>query len=322
MVEELSRRWQKQHQVKIYSAKSLKFKLDWQRMLKGNWGRNFMLDYYHQQIFKFSLKALKQADRFGAEIIIAMNGGWQSFLTRVYCWLKAKKMVISGQAGLGWCDGWNLLMRPDVFVATSERNKRWAKRGYGKGTKVEMIYNGVDLSRFKPKGKKYRLGLERPIVLCVAGRDRYKRVEETIMAVAGLKNVSLVVVGGNEEVKKLGKERLGRRFKQLMVEYKQMPEIYRSADVFSLVSESSEAFGVAYLEALASGLPIVATDDGLRREILGRYGIYVKQVEDVQEYGERIKQALEQKKQRPDRWLVKFDWNRIAGEYIKVFKSL
>jgi glycosyltransferase involved in cell wall biosynthesis len=320
VVKELSRRWKKKHKVKVITAGEVRMRLDWQRLERGSWWRKFMVDYWAVKMAEFTIKALRQVEEFGADVVMPMNGGWQSLLVRVYGWIKGKKMVISGQAGLGWCDGWNLLMRPNVFVATSERNRGWAKRFYGWGVRVEMIYSGVDLKRFKLEGKKLRLGLERPVVLCVAGKDRYKRVEETIKAVGRLEKGSLLLAGGGIEQEAMGKKLLGKRFKRLMVKNEQMPEVYRAADVFTLVSESSEAFGIAYLEALASGLPVVATDDQLRREILGEQGIYVKDPGNSSEYASKLEQALRRKKKRPEGWLKKFDWDRIAEEYIEVFK--
>lgn len=301
VVKELSRRWQKQHQVKVYSSLSL--------------GIN--------DLQKFNWQALRAADKFGAQIIMPTNGGQQSLLTRLYCWLKKKKMVVAGMAGLGWCDGWNLLMRPNVFVASTKRNARWAKKFYGRGVKVEIIPHGVDLIKFKSEGKKRKLNLKPPIILCVAGPNEYKRVELTIRAVSRLKRGSLLLVGGNEEWEKLGTELLGERFKRIQARYEELPEIYRGADVFSLVSESTEEFGIVYLEALASGLPIVATDDELRREILGPYGIYVKDVWG-KEYPAKLKLAIKKRKGRtlPEKWLEKFNWDRIAKQYEALFGSL
>ena len=302
VVKELSRRWQKQHQVKVYSSLSLGIK----------------------DLNKFNLQALKEADKFGAQIIMPINGGRQSLLTRLYCRLKKKKMVVAGLAGLGWCDGWNLLMRPDVFVASLNRNTRWAKKFYGKGVRVETIPHGVDLGKFKPQGKKREFNLERPIILCVAGPNEYKRVDLTIKAVGCLEKGSLLLVGGSEEWEKLGVSRLGKRFKQIKAKYEELPEIYRGADVFTMVSESTEEFGIVYLEALASGLPVVATDDELRREILGPYGIYVQNPEDAAEYAQKLQQAINKVTNLvyPQKWLEKFNWDKIAQEYLNIFKRL
>lgn len=299
VVRELTKRWQKQHQVKVYSSVSLGIK----------------------DLNKFNWQALREADKFGAQIIMPVNGGWQSFLTRIYCWLKKKKMVITGMAGLGWCDGWNLLMRPDVFVASLNRNAAWAKKFYGKGVRVEIIPHGVDVLKFKPEGKKRELNLQPPIILCVAGPNEYKRVDLTIKAVSRLEKGSLLLVGGSEEWEKLGMRFLGKRFKRIQAKYEELPEIYRGAQVFTMVSESVEEFGIVYLEALASGLPVVATDDELRREILGPYGIYVKDVWG-EEYARKLQLGLQQRKFRPDKWLEKFSWDKIAQEYINIFKSL
>jgi len=65
-------------------------------------------------------------------------------------------------------------------------------------------------------------------------------------------------------------------------------------------------------------LPVVGTDDELRREILGHYGIYVQDVWG-KEYTDKLKQALKQPKYRPEAWLRQFSWTVVARQYEAVF---
>jgi glycosyltransferase involved in cell wall biosynthesis len=56
------------------------------------------------------------------------------------------------------------------------------------------------------------------------------------------------------------------------VDDERLPELYRAADVFALPTRSLEGFGMATAEALASGLPVVATDAGANAELLSGLG--------------------------------------------------
>jgi len=328
IVKELEKEWKKKHEVKVFSAMGLKMKVNWDKMLKGNTWRTFMLDYWHMKMFWFTVKALKQMGKGKKpDVLMPVNGGWQTLVCRLYCWTTGVKLVVPGLAGLGWCDRWNLYMQPDVFVASTKRNADWARK-YNKRVRIEIAPHGVDLKRFSPAGKKMNVGLKKPIVLCVAGHDSYKRVDATIMAMVKVKEASLLLVGGSDEWEKLGKELLGDRFKRMRVEYKDLDKVYRSCDVFTMVSESTEEFGIVNIEALAMGLPVVATDDRLRRELLGKFGIYVKDPTDTDEYASKLKQALNKgptfvkERQKREKWLEQFDWKVIAKKYEEVFKSL
>ena len=335
VVQELTLQLGKNHEVMVlqggpirkgawdFETRSMAWHLKWPKINNAGLLRKLFLDYYSRQILGFSLKAFWQIRSFKPDILIPANGGWQSLLAKLYCRLTKTKLVIMGQAGLGWDDRWNLKMQPDLFVALSKRNAEWALKKSSPQQKIVTIPNGVDLSHFKPKGFRLPLTLPRPVVLCVAGPERYKRVKDTIMAVAQLKRGSLLLVCHSSVYDALGKEILGKRFLRQAFTHQQMPRVYRSSDVFTLVSEKTEAFGVAYLEAMATNLPIVATDDSSRREIIASAGLYIKSPQNSFLYAQKLQQALR------GEWgnlaaeqVKKFSWDIIANRYEKAFGEL
>ncbi len=140
---------------------------------------------------------------------------------------------------------------------------------------------------------------------------------------AKLKQGTLVVVGGSLATQRLGFKLLGDRYKQIKVTHSEMPSLYAGADVFTLASEPFEAFGIAYVEAMASGLPIVAPDDEQRRDIVGQAGVYINDPTDSDEYAQKLTQALEKKWGTiPLEQAKKYDWDIIAAKYEDAFNQL
>lgn len=275
----------------------------------------------------------KDADNLGKilsskfDIVIPTNGRWQSLKVSLGKLIGHYKTIISGQAGIGRDDIWNILItRPNVYVGLTNYESSWAKK-WAWGTKIVTIPNGVDLEKFSPNGKKVNLGLKRPIVLSVGALYWYKRHVSTITAVYKVSAGSLLIIGDGPEKEKLqnyGNELLGKdKFQILQVPYKDMPKYYRSADVFALPSWNREAFGIVYVEAMASGLPVVAPDDTPRREIMGDASIFASDVTDRQKYGNAILEALSKDwGNKPRKQAEKFSWDKIAEKYEKLFEEI
>ena len=159
------------------------------------------------------------------------------------------------------CEGL-VCTNPDYF----ERNQhRWNSA---------LIPNGIDLARFGPGAPdRSRFGLpeEPKVVLMVSALIASKRVADGILAASQLPDVHLVCAGDGPlrtEIEDLAQARMPGRFTRLTVPPVEMPDLYRSADVFLHLSRD-ESFGNVYVEAMACGLPIVAHDIPRVRWIVG-----------------------------------------------------
>jgi D-inositol-3-phosphate glycosyltransferase len=146
---------------------------------------------------------------------------------------------------------------------------------------IEMP-NGVDAERFAPGpdggGLRARLGIgtDAPVVAFVATLDRahhFKRLDVAIGALARLRREGtgprrefhLVVAGGGELLEGFRAQAATAGVGELVhflgaVPHADLPEVLRACDVFLLTTEPPESFGIVLIEAMASGLPTIATD--------------------------------------------------------------
>jgi glycosyltransferase involved in cell wall biosynthesis len=281
------------------------------------------VNYYGRRVGSFTLKVLKRIDK-DTDILFPTNGQWQALLASLWGKTHKTKVVISGQSGPGFDDRINLWTFPDRFVALTSYQKDWAKKA-NPFVKVEKIPNGVDLRKFNDRVRPISLDLPRPIILSVAAFDFWKRLDLSIKAVSRLNGASLLLVGKGpqeEKLKKLGEKLLPGKFKMMSFPHAQMPGVYRAADIFTYPTVSWESFGIVLVEAMASGLPVVANNDDIRREIVGRAGVLVDPI-NTDAYAIALENAMRLKwGKRPQNQAKKFDWDKIAGQYQKLLNRI
>ncbi len=129
------------------------------------------------------------------------------------------------------------------------------------------VPNGVDVERFASASPPEDLVDERPTLLFVGRLEPRKGVEELLHAFVQLKSrradLRLLVVGEGPEhdrCQALLPSRLHPAVTFLgQVPHDELPRIFASADVFVAPSRGGESFGIVLLEAMAAGLPVVAT---------------------------------------------------------------
>jgi glycosyltransferase involved in cell wall biosynthesis len=172
----------------------------------------------------------------------------------------------------------------DKIIVISNATKDYVLRLGAKPSKVKVIYNGVDLARFRPiAGKREemrkKLGIpQNAIVVLTVRRLVYKNGVDTLIDTANIavkKNPRIVflVVGKGPDMEsvKLQATQLGieTNFRLAgFVSDQDLPSYYNVADLFVLPSKSGEGLPLVALEAMACGLPVIATNVGGIREIL------------------------------------------------------
>lgn len=309
------------YNVEVYTED---MKIDWSKSdSSGTFFRRLFLDYWSLLIGLFTLKVSKKLISEKYDIVIPVNGGWNAIFIRFITLFSKSKMLIIGHSGLGWDDRINLYTFPDCFVSLSKAHQNWAKK-INPFIPVKYIPNGVDLKKFSNKGEKIRL--KKPTVLAVGALNTGKRLDLVIKAVSKLKNVNLLILGDGDlkhDLLKLGLRLLGKdRFKIKKVDYEKIEKYYRSVELFTLPSGESESFGLVFLEALASGVPVVANDDKIRRTIIGEAGLYVDPT-NIDNYAKAIKLALNKDwDDKPRKQAEKFSWDKIVDEYKNLFNKM
>jgi glycosyltransferase involved in cell wall biosynthesis len=153
----------------------------------------------------------------------------------------------------------------DLFIANSEITRERIRRFWGRDAVV--VHPPVEVERF-------HAGEPEDYVLFVGSLLRHKRPEVAIQAAiaAGL---PMKVVGDGPELRRL-RARYGRQVAFLgHVADSELERLYARAA--ALVVPNVEEFGIASVEAQASGRPVVAIDAGGARETVvhGRTGLLV-----------------------------------------------
>ena len=227
------------------------------------------------------------------QIFVTQNGDWPAFSD-------------SAEYRTFRCDGL-VCTNPDFAARNRER---W---------RVALIPNGISPGNFAPRqGDRAHFGLpkDRPVVLMVSALIESKRVIEGIRAVGKLDGVHLAVAGDGalrDSIKQAALTYLPGRFSNLTVKAEAMPALYNSADVFLHMS-LLESFGNVFVEAAASGLPVVAHDTTRLRWIVGDDQPLCDTTDEASLIA-ALRRALETGQRAAPARIAEFHWPSIARQY-------
>jgi glycosyltransferase involved in cell wall biosynthesis len=246
-----------------------------------------------------------------------------------------------GRWPFSWLDSLGLKSAASVVVNAEAVREALCRRHPEVRPKVDVLANGIDPGGFRSPDRdrvRAELGLpgDAPFVLTVANLLGYKRHQDSVQAIARLRQrLPMVVLGLAGEgplesqlrslVAEMGLEKavlfLGRRL--------DVPRLLAAADVVLLASKE-EGMPNALLEAMAAGRPVVAARAGGVPELVsqGATGLMVEpgDVEGIALALERVltDEALSRRLREAGPKLIaeRFPWAKTVDAHEQLYASL
>lgn len=225
----------------------------------------------------------------------------------------------------------------DAITAVSQNLRDETFKHFEIEKEIEVIVNFVDVSRFSRKPidafKKVIAPNGEKILMHASNFRKIKRVQDVVQIFAAVNKEipsKLLFVGDGPE--RSTAEDLARELGigdeiRFVGKQEQMEDILVIADLFLLTSEY-ESFGLAALEAMAAGVPVVSTNAGGLGEINipGETG-YMSEVGDVENMSKQALSILKDEetlkgfKARAAAHAKKFDIHNIVPLYEKLYEK-
>ncbi|ASU33678.1 glycosyltransferase family 4 protein [Mucilaginibacter xinganensis] len=226
----------------------------------------------------------------------------------------------------------------DKIIAISEKTKDDLVALLNVDTnKIEVIYQGIDPVFNNPQSKaqkeavvtKYKLPAK--FLLSVGTIETRKNLLLTVKALK-LTDACMVVVGKPtaylDDVKKyLSDNKLTQRVTFLHeVTFNELPAIYQLATVFVYPSRY-EGFGLPVLEAISSGVPVIAATGSCLEEAGGPDSLYVDP-DDENDLAQKINRIFADEKLRQamiaagKQYAAKFESDKLSAQLMQLYNNI
>ena len=222
-------------------------------------------------------------------------------------------------------------------TAVSENLKKETFELFDIKNNIEVIPNFICLKEYKLDNNDYykkRFAPNNEKVIChVSNFRKVKRIEDVIIAFEGISkemDVKLLLVGDGPERARLEQISRNSKFSKnifFLGSLKSTKEVLNISDLFILPS-SKESFGLSALEAMACGVPVIASDSGGIPEVIshGKSGLLNSVGDTYQMTKNALKllsndSILENFKTNAYQQAMKFDIEVILPKYEKLYEQ-
>jgi len=233
------------------------------------------LVHVHGHPYLSSLYAAKLAKHVGKLVVLTQHNTFIEYESGLWDHIEWLNDATVGKQAL---------KSADRIIAVSDATRRYVLSLGADAGKTSVLRNGVDIDRFKPSSAarasvRRKLGIpDDAVVVLTVRRLVYKNgidtlIESARIAVEQNPNLVFLAVGTGPDrdavqtkIQQLG---ISDRFRLAgFVSDADLPAYYNAADLFVLPSKSGEGLPLVALEAMSTGLPVVATNVGGIREIM------------------------------------------------------
>lgn len=295
--------------------------------------------YFHTFLFmikSFFLLCYLRVFRGLAFDVISVHFATEAVVARLFRFLFGTPYVFV-QEGYTFLEA-NEAKKADASIAISEDMVRNIRKIHGYQPKYLPV--GVGLERFNleidgTEERRINIGRFEKLIISVGRIEPRKDYPTLIEAARIIKQKNLhfrfLIVGDGIDYDKIDRniKSLGLAEEVLMlgaVSEEEKAKLYRACDLFVLPT-LYEGFGIVFVEAMASGLPVVSTDVGAVAEVVDGAGVLVgprdphalamaieEVAEDVNLYNKLKSKAVVAAQN--------YDWNKLIVEYESVYQSV
>ncbi len=237
-----------------------------------------------------------------------------------------------------------LLRGATTFFCDSEFIASSLKKNFP-GKKVFVTLEGVDPEFFNPIKKNLpwlqstlKLNRPKPVAIFVSHLIKRKRPEMVVALARKLPNIHFVIVGREGYFVKSDIENWKKNLPNLtwfpVLNREEMAKYFASSNVL-VFPTLDEPFGFTTIEAMASGLPVVATASGATPEIV-REGVdgflipvspyelnnWIDKVQKLCDTSQLPSLSSKIGKNARERAIEVFNWNYVSKVYLKGFEEL
>lgn len=226
----------------------------------------------------------------------------------------------------------------DALTAVSKNLKEETYKNFDIKKDIEVIYNFVDVGRFNKKPvdafKKLIAPNGEKILIHASNFRKVKRVQDvinTFLLINAQLPAKLLLLGDGPErpyAESICRDCVSAENIKFLGKQEQMEDILPIGDLFLLTSEY-ESFGLAALEAMAAGVPVISTNAGGLPEInIDGYCGYMSEVGDTLDMSKKAisilqdEEVLQRFRTNALAQANKFDIDNIVPQYEALYQRM